>query len=214
MIIEALTNHQSSIWTALPAIVQSYNAAKGTVEAYCALKFERRQEDGTYAVITPQPLFVDCPVLFPGGGGFTLTFPILPGDEVLMIFASRCIDAWWDMSGVQKQSEFRMHDMSDGFALVGPRSRPRALAAASTNGVELRADDRSSYIRIGPSGAILVHSSGTVGVEAPTINLTGTVNITGDVNITGVVHNNSKLVGSGIKVTGVVAGGGQSTGVV
>ena len=31
-------------------------------------------------------------MVFPGGGGFALTFPVAAGDECLVVFASRCID--------------------------------------------------------------------------------------------------------------------------
>lgn len=208
VLLEAMAGNQAQIWTALPAIVQSYNATLGTVEAYSALQFQKRVPDGGYETISPQPLFVDCPVVFPGGGGFTLTFPIKPGDEVLIIFASRCIDAWWDSSGVQAQAEFRMHDMSDGFAIVGPRSRPRALTAASTGSVELRNDSRAAFVAIDGSGDIKVQTAGTLTIQAATVNIVGAV------NITGVVTNNTKVVGSGIKVSGVTPGGGNSSGVV
>ena len=64
------------------------------------------------------------PVVFPGGGGFALTFPVAAGDECLVVFASRCIDAWWQSGGVGEPMEPRMHDLSDGFALIGVRSQP------------------------------------------------------------------------------------------
>lgn len=219
VLLEAMAGHQAGLWTALPAIVQSYDADAGTVEAYSALRFQRRLENGTYEWMDPPPLFVDCPVVFPGGGGFTLTFPVKPGDEVLMVFASRCIDAWWDMSGVQVQTELRMHDMSDGFAIVGPRSRPRALAAASTTGVELRADGRDAFIRIdeagdisittsgnisataggdavvGASGSVEVTAGASIALDAPVINVTGAINMTGVVTIVGSLIVNGKDLG-------------------
>jgi hypothetical protein len=87
------------------------------------------------------PLLVKLPIIFPGGGGFTLTFPIAAGDEALAVFSSRAIDNWWLAGGIQNPIEIRDHDPSDGFLLVGPRSSPKSLANINTKGPELRNDD-------------------------------------------------------------------------
>ena len=65
---------------------------------------------------------------------------------------------------MQKQAEFRLHDLSDGFALVGPRSRPRALSGVSADSVQLRKDDGTTYFEI---------KGTTLNVKGATINLTG-----------------------------------------
>ena len=76
-------------------------------------------------VVLPLPL--DCPVQSPAGGRFTRTFAVKAGDECLVVFASRCIDACGLSGGVRNQSVLRMHDLSDGFTLPGlPRCRPSA----------------------------------------------------------------------------------------
>jgi len=100
------------------------------------------------------PLLVDVPVVFPSGGGFTLTFPIAAGDDCLVVFGSRCIDAWWQAGGVQEPLEARMHDLSDGFALVGPFSQPRVLPGVSAEDVELRTDDGQAHVAIKPDYTI------------------------------------------------------------
>ena len=41
------------------------------------------------------PKLLDVPCHFPRAGGYCLTFPVKPDDEVLVIFGDRCIDAWW-----------------------------------------------------------------------------------------------------------------------
>jgi hypothetical protein len=49
--------------------------------------------DGTESDMAIPPI-PDCPLVFPGGGAF-LEFPVVAGDEVLLIFASRLSDNWW-----------------------------------------------------------------------------------------------------------------------
>src|SRR6185369_15524510 len=89
---------------------------------------------------------VDVPVVIAGGGDLYLTFPIAPGDECLLHFSERAIDNWWDRGGVQEPSEYRLHDYSDAFALVGPLSRPRFLGSYSTTAAELRTRDGTTVL--------------------------------------------------------------------
>ena len=86
----------------------------------------------------------------------TITTPIKPGDECLVIFADRCIDGWWWLGGVQPPSEARNHDLSDGFALVGVRSRPRWLQGVSTESLQIRSDDGATCIDVNPGGAVQI----------------------------------------------------------
>lgn len=157
-LLAMLQGWQSGIWTACPAIIVSFDPASETVTAQPSIQAQNRAPDGKVSW-QRLPVLVDVPVIFPSGGGFTLTFPIAAGDECLVIFASRCIDAWRQSGGVQVQPELRMHDLSDGFALVGVRSQPRALPNVSTTSAQLRSDDGLTYVELGPDG--LVRAQGT-----------------------------------------------------
>jgi hypothetical protein len=136
----ALDGFQPSVWTALPGIVKSFDASKGTCEVQPAIKAQVTAKDGTKSWVA-MPLCVDVPVQFMGGGAFVFTFPVNTGDEGLIIFASRCIDAWWQSGGVQQQAELRMHDLSDGMLIPGFRSQPRKLANINPNFPEWRSED-------------------------------------------------------------------------
>ncbi len=162
---------QSVIWTAMPGIIQSFDAEKMTAVVQPALQGQVQASDGSYSWQT-MPLCVDCPVQFPGGGGVSLTFPVAEGDECLLVFASRCIDAWWQSGGVQRQAELRMHDLSDGMALLGFRSVPRVIPNISTTVAQLRSDDGSTAISLDPVGSV-------VSIDAATIDLNGELFING-----------------------------------
>lgn len=148
----ALDGFRAGLWTAVPGIIQSFNATAQTVEVQPAIKAKLRRPNGD-VVSVALPLLVDVPVVFPCGGGFTLTFPITPGDECLVVFSSRCIDAWWQSGGVQEPMEARMHDLSDGFAFVGARSQVRTFEVDTSN-VQLRSDDGENFIEITPAGTV------------------------------------------------------------
>ncbi|CAN0620528.1 Gp138_N domain-containing protein [Burkholderia multivorans] len=175
----ALRGWQAGIWTALPGIIDSFDDVAMTCVVQPAIKVPVRASDGTVTTVA-LPQLVDCPVQFPAGGNCTLTFPVKPGDECLVVFASRCIDAWWQSGGVQEQAELRMHDLSDGFALLGVRSRPRALANVSATSTQLRSDDGATYIDLNPTlQKVKIVAPGGFDVVAPLSTFSAAVTITG-----------------------------------
>lgn len=176
-----MDGRQAHIWTALPGIVQSFNSNAITCVIQPAIKAEVLAPDGT-SQWTNLPLLLDCPVVPMRGGGCTLTFPIAEGDECLVIFASRCIDAWWTAGGTQVQSEFRMHDLSDGFAIVGPFSQATKISGWSTSAVQLRSNDGEAYLQLNPTSHEI--DIVTPGNWSASIGGATTINVTGDANIT------------------------------
>lgn len=159
------SGRQAMLWTSLPGIVQSFDPGALTCEVQPAIMGKVMQEDGTVKAVN-LPLLLDCPVVFPHAGGCALTFPVKPGDECLIVFSCRAIDLWWQSGGVQPPAETRMHDLSDGFVIVGPFSQPKTIPDVSTSCVELRSADRQARISIDPtSHAVQVVTSGTLSGE-------------------------------------------------
>lgn len=150
----ALEGKQAEIWTALPSIIEGFDPVAMTVSVQPAIRGQVEGENGRTSSVT-MPLLVDVPVVFPCGGGFSLTYPVKQGDECLVIFASRCIDGWWQSGGIGDAPDERMHDLSDGFAIVGPRSQARTLSpAVDADSVQLRTDDGAAHITMMPDYTI------------------------------------------------------------
>lgn len=73
------------------------------------------------------PEFTKVPPLFLQGGGSYTAHPIAIGDYCLLIFTERCFDRWYSGQDFQDPAEFRMHDYSDGIAIVGVNPQAGAL---------------------------------------------------------------------------------------
>lgn len=154
----AFEGQAAGLWTALPGIVEAVNLAAQTVSVQLAIRGMVTNEAGASS---PQnmPLLVDVPICWPRAGGFAVTLPVAQGDEVLVVFSARCIDAWWQSGGVQSPLEERMHDLSDGFAIFAPSSQPRKLNDVQSDGVELRNEARSVYMKVANDG---IHIKGKI----------------------------------------------------
>lgn len=179
----AMDGRLTSLWTAMPAIVQSVNFDNMTVEVQPTIQARVQSPDGSFSFVN-LPVLVDVPIVFPSAGGFTITFPIAAGDEVLVIFSSRCIDAWWSSGVVSVQAELRLHDLSDGFAIPGPKSVPKVISNISTNSLQIRSDDGATFIDVKTSEVKIKAPSAEV--EAANITLKGNVVVTGTLTIAGI----------------------------
>ncbi len=215
----ALTGWQSRMWTAMPGIVVDFDSSSMTATIQPSIQGEIEDEFGKTTYVN-LPTLIHCPVVFPQGGGFVFTMPITTGDEVLIIFGSRCIDSWWQSSGIQKAAEFRMHDLSDGFCLPGPFSKPKAPVGVSTTNAQLRTLAGTSFIELTPAGQINLVSPTGINITGPTsitgpLTLAGAVAVTGNISSTGSVSASIIATTSGIglathKHPGVTTGSGTS----
>jgi len=185
----------SMLRVSLPGIVQSFDPATCTCTVQPAIAGQGVDAKGQIQS-APLPLLTDVPVIFPRGGGCTITFPVKAGDECLVIFSDRCIDFWWQNGGVQEPVDPRQHDLSDAFAIVGPQSQAQKISGISTTSVQVRTDDGSSFIE-------LMHG-GNVNITTPLLTVNGNVQVNGTVTSTG------DQVAKGISQTGHVHSGVQS----
>lgn len=143
----ALDGQQTGIWTALPGIIQSVDFEKITCTIQPSIQAIQGTPQGERKHVN-LPLLVDVPIHFQSGGGYTGTFPVKAGDEVLVVFASRCIDNWWQEGGVQPQFEQRMHDLSDAFCIPKVWSQKTKITNISSTTAQFRSDDGTRFVEI------------------------------------------------------------------
>ncbi|HID9644409.1 Gp138 family membrane-puncturing spike protein [Serratia bockelmannii] len=233
MVLKAVADSLStSLRVAMPGIIQSFDAGAVTATIQPAVKASVRQSDGALSSVA-LPLLVDVPVVFPRGGGVTLTFPVAAGDECLVVVADRCIDYWWQNGGVQEPVDQRQHHLADAFAMVGPQSQAKKISGISTSAAQFRSDDGSTYLEIDPAtkkmkivapGGLEVITPQADFSEAVTIKgllswmggMVGSIasgtaaKITGMVEFVGEVFANGKRIDDKHKHSGVERGGGQT----
>lgn len=185
----AITDLQTRLWTALPGEVESYDPDANTVEVQPTVQgLVTNSNNETEPV--DLPILPDVPVFFPRGGGVTLTFPVQKGDECLVVFSSRCIDGWWQNSGSQLAPEFRMHDLSDGFAFIGPMSQPKRISGISTSTAQMRTDDGQAYVELDPANHnINLNTPANVQGTCSLFDIHGNVNIHGTLTLAGIDMN-------------------------
>jgi len=134
--------------TWMPGRIDSYDATKQTATVVPELTLRAPAQDGTEGAIVP-PKLVDVPVVFPGGGGFRVTFPVVQGDRVMLMFAQRSMDEWKTTAGSQDPADERHHSLSDAVAIAGLHDLVSVWTAVPGDRVTL-GKDGGAQIAVGP----------------------------------------------------------------
>jgi hypothetical protein len=117
-------------------VVQSFNATKQTAQvtiSYPKTYFVLNTTTQQYvANQVSYPILLDCPVIFLGGGTSSLTFPVVQGDQCLVLFNDRDLGNWLAGGTGAACATARTHSFSDGIILVGLRSNDKAIASFDT----------------------------------------------------------------------------------
>jgi len=133
------------------------------------------------------PLLTDCPVIFPGGGGAYMTFPVAKGDPCLVLFNDRDLDLWFTTGNVVGPNSARAHSLSDGIVLVGIRNKTNpppytandaVMLAFGTASVKItpaviRATNGGAYAEVTETGVVRLHSP--IGAEVVVADKVGII---------------------------------------
>ena len=145
----AMDDLHGRIWTALPCIIQNVTWNNGSPYAEVELAVMGRVRNEVQQVsFTQLPKLPSCPILFPRGGGYSITFPVNKGDEALIVFSCRSIDEWYSQGKAAPAFDLRMTDLSDGIVIVGLMSEKKPLKNINTSGIQIRSDDGKNTITI------------------------------------------------------------------
>lgn len=116
------------LWTALPARVVAYEAESQRVQVQPA----PADEDGAL------PVLPGVPVVFPGGAGAAVVWPIKAGDTGLVVFCSRSIQRWLASADEGDPQSTRHHHLGDAVFLPGLRTAGGVLTSVSATNLEVR----------------------------------------------------------------------------
>ena len=107
----------SNIHTALPGIIQTYDAAKQKASVIPAIKKTYIKDGKT---ITEQmPVIENVPVCFLRSKHSSITFPLKQGDEGLIVFCERSLERWLASGGVTENGDPRKYDLKDAVFYPG-----------------------------------------------------------------------------------------------
>lgn len=137
----AIENRLLDLHTQIPAVVDSYNSDAQTVDVVVAVK--------RAIVIDDEPtrfeeigVIRDVPVMFPRGGGFCMTWPLVKGDPVRLVFDEVYAGQYRDTGVVPSEPGFvGRFNLSSCVAYPGSGSDNQVLAGHKNGRMVLGFDD-------------------------------------------------------------------------
>lgn len=118
---EAARSAVAGVNVALPATVVSYDATTQTVSLQVVPCF-RRKVGGQVSCYQP-PQIHAVPVLFPGAGDYSDTWPLAAGDTGIALFCDRSLDEWKATGAASTEpQDQRRHSVTDAVFLPAGRS--------------------------------------------------------------------------------------------
>lgn len=224
---QGIESRLKELHTSMPGIVESFDAENQLVTVQPAIRRIFITRDGDKEILVPSdlPILINVPVIFPRGGGFSLTFPVKKGDECLLTFCERSIDNWHETGKIKVPGAKRFHSLSDATAFVGISSLPNKIPNYDETNVQIKKDDGTVYISVKEDSSLDIHADSNINattdadivatcenaqvtantnitLTAPTINLNGNTTIDGTLDVTGVVTAPTVQAASSLTVGG------------
>lgn len=145
----------SGLRVCLPGTVSGVDLANGTVDVTVGVMQNVAAQGFSKGQDFKYPQLTGCPVITLQGGGVGAVMPIKVDDECLVVFSDRCISNWIMTGEATPLPDLRMHDINDGFVLVGLNSMANLLATPLT------ADEGGICETQNPTGAAVAVNSAT-----------------------------------------------------
>jgi hypothetical protein len=146
--------------TMLPGKVVRYDAALQQADVQPLIK-DWFLDEGEERVVEDLPVVPNVPVVFPGAGGFRVTFPVAVGDTVALLFSCSSLDRWLDQGGGPVDPGiYHRHALMDAVAIPGLRDFAHPLGSAPIDRMTIgkdttpRIDITGTQIQAGGTAAL------------------------------------------------------------
>lgn len=160
VILEAIRARMVETHTALPGVIELFDPATQTAKVRIPLKRHIRNTDTSAETEEEWPILPAVPVWMPHAGSFHVTLPVAPGDECLVLFLERDVSRWYENSQEEAPETRRVHDISDGVALVGLNSKPQRIGSYNASDLVIGNDAGTQSVILRENGDVEVEADG------------------------------------------------------
>lgn len=133
VIEEVVEREMGDLYTALPARVETYDAATQTCSVQPSIKAGYEDESGE-RVAQRIAVITDVPVVFFGSGRVTWHVELQKGDPVLLLFSMQALDKWFSVASTKPidPDDDRRHELTDAIAIPGLRNLAEVLSRSGS----------------------------------------------------------------------------------
>lgn len=194
VIKDEIDNSLTTLYTSIPAIVESYNETAQTVNVKVAVETPTVFGDNI-----PPAEYKEIPVMFPSASNWSISGPIDKGDSVVLLVPHYGTEEYrnGNKNKVGKPKYVNKFDLNDAVAFVGMFTNKPTIN--QTHKDKFNISQGNNVITLDDTGGININtSSGSFSITpSGEIAIIGNLTITGNLNVTGIT-NTLGLVANGI----------------
>lgn len=164
---ELLKKHLQGVDDMLPARIVSYDRATNRAQVVPMIRI--LTTDGRQI---ERAQIASVPVMWPGGGGFILNFPLNPGDLGWIKANDRDISLFLQTFKTNAPNSLRLHSFQDSVFLPHPMTG-YSIAGEDAAAAVLQSLDGTVKVSVGPEGVVLAAGAARVEVTPAGITLNG-----------------------------------------
>ena len=170
---------KSALHTCRPGIIESYDPETKRARVRAGLRMVLTgAEPGEDGEAMEPAVSINVPVLFPFGGGHTMTFPLAQGDPVMLFFSERGLTEFKTTYALATPDKTHFFSEADAVAFAGFGALQ--ITPASSVGATLQTEDGTTFVEIAPEVARIRHQNTEVVVEDDHVTVNaGRVDIAG-----------------------------------
>lgn len=139
LISSAIASALLDVHVSIPAVVKKYDPTTQTCDAQPVTKRALKKLDSELKT-EEIPTIQNIPVVFPRGNGFAMTFPLLAGDHVMLLFSETSFAQWRSNGILSEPGDVKRFPLSYPVALPGLSPSLLALQSASATKMLLGSD--------------------------------------------------------------------------
>ncbi len=195
VIDDAITSRLKQVHTCTPGIIDEFDPATGLASIQPSIK--RLLVNGKEITL---PKLTNCPIGNLKAGNYTITLPVAQGDECMIHFTERSMDAWIKFGDVRLPNDKRMHSLSDAYFIPMSTSESKATSSYDTENLVIRSTSNAVKITLNANdNSITLDAPGGVTMNGD-VSVIGALDVTG--NSTASNHISGGISGSGHTHTG------------
>lgn len=182
----AFFEHQMrKVYTAIPAViiaVRSDEKQSIDVKPLVNQVFADLEDD------TEHPVLLHVPLIYPSSSTSAVTFPVHPGDTVMLVFSQAGTDVFKSGDGTaQPPSDYRRFNIRDAVAIPGLFPFGSAINQASKHTLPHSTDDLVVFHNLGTSAEceLRMKQSGKIEVNGLAVDISSTTSVDGNFINTG-----------------------------
>jgi hypothetical protein len=150
LISAAIESRLLDVHTAIIGTIVSYDAATQTCTVQPIVKQASKKLE-TALTLRQLPQIQNVPVIFQRGGGYAMTFPLIAGDSVVLLFNEASFAQWRSTGIVSEPGDVKRFALSYPVALPGLAPSARALQSASATDMVLGSDLLATKFTLNPA---------------------------------------------------------------